>query len=103
MKQGVGQRDCEQRSRPPQSFFVPFLLLGATGMVLRRTRALFAVTLAYALLHFLIVPVWLERYFGVFYLSMAVCAATMVGTAQRNTAVDAGRRDDEGEGSHAVT
>ncbi len=86
-----------------QSFFVPFLLLGATGMVLRRTRALFAVTLAYALLHFLIVPVWLERYFGVFYLSMAVCAATMVGTAQRNTAVDAGRRDDEGEGSHAVT
>ena len=61
------------------SFFIPFLLLGAAGMALRRTRALFEVTLGYLILHFLILPNWQERWFGVFYLSMAVCAAAAVG------------------------
>ncbi len=60
------------------SFFLPFLLLGTAGMALRRTRALFEVTLGYVFLHFLILPNWQERWFGVFYLSMAVCAAAAV-------------------------
>jgi hypothetical protein len=70
-----------------QSFFLPFLLLGMVGLASRRMRALFAVTLAYALLHFLALPNWEERWFGVFYLSMAVCAATTVGMVRPNTAV----------------
>jgi hypothetical protein len=57
------------------SFFLPFLLLGTAGMALKRTRPFFAVTLGYVFLHFLILPNWQERWFGVFYLSMAVCAA----------------------------
>jgi hypothetical protein len=64
-----------------ESFFLPFLLLGTVGIVLRRMRALFAVTLTYVLLHFLVIPNWQERWFGVFYLSMAVCAATTISGA----------------------
>jgi hypothetical protein len=67
-----------------ESFFLPFLLLGSAGIVLRRMRGLFAVTLAYVLLHFLVLPNWQERWFGVFYLSMAVCAATAVKAAERD-------------------
>jgi len=66
-----------------ESFFLPFLLLGTVGVVARRMRVLFAVTLAYASLHFLVLPNWQERWFGVFYLSMGVCAATAVGAVQR--------------------
>jgi len=33
------------------------------------------VALAYVLLHFVALPNWQERWFGVFYLSMAVAAA----------------------------
>jgi hypothetical protein len=73
-----------------ESFFLPFLLLGTAGVVLKRMRALYAVTLAYVLLHFLVLPNWQERWFGVFYLSMAVCAAAVAGTAQRNVTTDAG-------------
>jgi hypothetical protein len=66
------------------SFFLPFLLLGTTGIALRQMRGLFAATLAYVLLHFLILPNWQERWFGVFYLSMAVCAAATVGTVEND-------------------
>jgi hypothetical protein len=71
-----------------ESFFIPFLLLGTIGVVAGRMRVLFAVTLAYASLHFLVLPNWQERWFGLFYLSMGVCAATAVGTVQRAAAVD---------------
>jgi hypothetical protein len=67
-----------------ESFFLPFLLLGTVGIVLKRMRGLFAVTLGYQLLHFMILPNWQERWFGVFYLAMAVCAATTVGAVQRS-------------------
>jgi hypothetical protein len=69
-----------------ESFFLPFLLLGAVGIVLKRMRGLFAVTLGYLLLHFMILPNWQERWFGVFYLAMVVSAATTVGAVQRGTA-----------------
>jgi hypothetical protein len=71
-----------------ESFFIPFLLLGAIGVVVKPMRVLFAVTLAYASLHFLVLPNWQERWFGLFYLSMGVCAATAVGAVQRAAAVD---------------
>lgn len=66
-----------------ESFFLPFLSLGAVGIVSRRMRGLFAVTLAYVSLHFLVLPNWQERWFGVFYLCMGVCAATTVGAVQQ--------------------
>ncbi len=66
-----------------ESFFLPFLLLGVGSVFLRRTRGLFCVALAYVLLHFLVLPNWQERWFGVFYLTMGVCAAVLVGAAQR--------------------
>ncbi len=71
-----------------ESFFIPFLLLGTIGVVAKPMRVLFAVTLAYASLHFLVLPNWQERWFGLFYLSMGVCAATAVGAVQRAAAVD---------------
>jgi hypothetical protein len=64
-----------------ESFFLPFLLLGIIGFVARRMRGLFVVTFSYVCLHFLILPNWQERWFGVFYLSMAVCAATTIRAA----------------------
>lgn len=67
-----------------ESFFLPFLLLGSVGLVSRRMLGLFAVTLAYVWLHFMVLPNWQERWFGVFYLSMAVCAATVVGVANQS-------------------
>jgi len=67
-----------------ESFFLPFLLLGAVGLAWRRMRGLFAVTLAYVCIHFVVLPNWQERWFGVFYLSMAVCAASTVEAALRN-------------------
>jgi len=58
------------------SFFVPFLLVGIGGFfAAKRMRSVAAVTLAYVLLHFLLLPNWQERWFGVFYLAMAVAAA----------------------------
>ena len=69
-----------------ESFFLPFLLLGVIGVAAKQMRVLFAVTLAYASLHFLVLPNWQERWFGVFYLSMGVCAATAVGAAERDAA-----------------
>jgi hypothetical protein len=32
-------------------------------------------------LHFIVLPNWQERWFGVFYLAMGVCAASAVGAA----------------------
>ena len=56
-------------------FFIPFLLLGLAG-VLRapRSTGLFLVALAYAVLHFAVLPNWQERWFVLFYLSMGVVA-----------------------------
>jgi hypothetical protein len=65
------------------SFFLPFLLLGTIGAISGRIRVLFAVAVAYVCLHFVILPSWEERYFGLFYLSMGVCAAAAAGTLQR--------------------
>ena len=65
------------------SFFLPFLLLGIIGLVSTRMRALFGVTLAYVLLHFLILPNWQERWVAVFYLCCGICAATTVSKADR--------------------
>ena len=72
-----------------ESFFLPFLLLGTAGMASRRMRGLFGATLAYVLLHFLILPNWQERWFGIFYLSATVCVAALAGAAWRSS-------DDEG-------
>ena len=58
-----------------ESFFLPFLLLGTIGLASRRMMALFAVSLAYVILHFVVLPNWQERWVGLFYLCMAVCAA----------------------------
>jgi hypothetical protein len=69
------------------SFFLPFLLLGTIGMAAKQMRVLFAVALAYASLHFLVLPNWQERWFGLFYLSMGVCAATAVGAVERDAVV----------------
>ena len=38
-------------------------------------RTVAGVTLAYVLLHFLVLPNWQHRWFGVFYLSMGLSAA----------------------------
>ena len=65
-----------------ESFFLPFLLLGTVGIVTKRMRGLFYVTLAYVGLHFLVLPNWQERWFGLFYLSTGVCAATTVAAVQ---------------------
>jgi hypothetical protein len=68
------------------SFFLPFLLLGTIGMVSRRMRVLFVVALAYVALHFVVLPNWQERWVGLFYLSMGVCAAATAGEAARSIA-----------------
>jgi hypothetical protein len=69
------------------SFFVPFLLLGTLGAISRQMRVLFAVAVAYAGLHFLILPSWEERYYAVFYLSMGVCAAVAAEAIERRAAI----------------
>lgn len=55
------------------SFFIPFLAFGILGIRSKRTLPLLCATVAYVALHFLILPNWEERWFGVFYLSMVVC------------------------------
>jgi hypothetical protein len=57
-------------------FFLPFLLAGVSGLFRSpRARTVAGVTMAYALLHFLVLPNWQERWFTVFYLSMGLSAA----------------------------
>lgn len=63
------------------SFSIPFLALGVVGLVERRMRKLFWVTLAYVGLHLVILPNWQERWVGAFYLSCGVCAACTLGRA----------------------
>ena len=66
------------------SFFLPFLLLGTISAMARRMRILFAVAVAYAGLHFVILPSWEERYYAIFYVGMGVCAAVTAGAAVGN-------------------
>lgn len=65
------------------SFFLPFLLLGALSIDEKRPRTLFAITAAYVLLHFVILPNWQERWVGIFYLSVLVCAAMRLSQSKR--------------------
>jgi|SRR5208282_2775369 len=66
------------------SFFVPFLLVGIGGFfAAKRMRSVAAVTLAYVLLHYAVLPNWEERWFGVFYLAMAVAAAETLQAHER--------------------
>jgi len=61
-------------------FFIPFMLLGIVGTVRgSRLWSVAAITTAYVALHFVVLPNWEERWFGVFYLAMALCAATAGG------------------------
>jgi len=69
------------------SFFLPFLLLGTIGAISKQMRVLFAVALAYAALHFLILPSWEERYYAVFYVSMGLCAGVAAGAIERSSDV----------------
>ncbi|MGD0567237.1 MAG: hypothetical protein ABSA78_02435 [Candidatus Sulfotelmatobacter sp.] len=69
-----------------ESFFLPFLVLGIIGAVAKRMRALFAVTLAYVVLHFVVLPNWQERWVAIFYLSAAVCAAAAMAAIPSDTA-----------------
>jgi hypothetical protein len=62
------------------SFFLPFLLLGITGLFREaRSRAIFGAAISYALLHFILLPNWQERWFVLFYVSMGVVAAMSSG------------------------
>ena len=56
------------------SFFLPFLLLGALSLRSKRNLPLLVATLAYVVLHFLILPNWQERWVGIFYLGMVIIA-----------------------------
>lgn len=68
-----------------ESFFVPFLLLGAIGLRSRRMLPLLGVALAYIGLHFLILPNWEERWAAIFYLSMVVCATSACNQGEDKT------------------
>ena|ERR1051325_9250677 len=57
------------------SFLLPFLLLAVISLRSSRPLPLLGATLGYVLLHFLVLPNWQERWFGVFYLSAVICAA----------------------------
>ena len=77
------------------SFFIPFFLLGLVGVIRKELRALFGVTLAYVLLHFVVLPNWQERWVALFYLVCGICAATTVRRARGEDAAmiaaDSGR------------
>jgi hypothetical protein len=58
-----------------QSWLMPFLLLGVIGLYRRPSRfALLGIALAYIGIHFLILPNWVERWFVVAYLPLALSA-----------------------------
>jgi hypothetical protein len=62
--------------------FVPvFLILGIVGLN-RRTAPLLAVVTAYAVLHYVILPNWIDRWMGVFYVVTCVVAAIHVKQRQ---------------------
>ena len=64
------------------SFFIPFFLLGVVGLMAKELRALFGVTLAYVILHFVVLPNWQERWVALFYLVCGICAAATVQRAR---------------------
>ncbi|HET9305793.1 MAG TPA: hypothetical protein VFO46_07190 [Candidatus Sulfotelmatobacter sp.] len=64
------------------SYLIPFLLLGFLGLGAIRLRPLFGVALAYIGLHFIILPNWQERWFGVFYLCCGICAVVALKNAR---------------------
>ena len=71
-------------TRVLNSFFVPFLLLGVVGASLgSKLRTVAVVTFAYVGLHFVILPNWDERWFGVFYFATVLCAATVSNGKKR--------------------
>jgi hypothetical protein len=62
--------------------FVPvFLILGIVGLN-RRTAPLLAVVTAYVVLHYVILPNWIDRWMGVFYIVTCVVAAIHVKQRQ---------------------
>lgn len=65
-----------------ESFFFPFLLVGTIGLLQKRAMILFAVTLAYVFLHFVVLPNWQERWVGLFYLCAVVCAVMTIQQAK---------------------
>jgi hypothetical protein len=63
-------------------FSVPFLLAGIPGILLcRQLRPVAGAAIASTALHFALLPNWQERWFGVYYLVMAVCAASVTSGA----------------------
>jgi hypothetical protein len=82
------------------SYGLPFALPGiAAFWVSSRARQLLAVSAGYLALHFLLLPNWQERWFGVFYLSLGVTASILIwqkgssisGTDQGTTTMHAVR------------
>lgn len=66
------------------SFFLPFLLVGVIGTRQIKMRGLFAVSLAYVILHFIILPNWQERWVGIFYLCCAISASSVLAISPTN-------------------
>lgn len=65
---------------------IPFLILGMGGIVQRGPLRTVAVLMtAYALLHFVLLPNWQERWFCLLYLSMGLAAASAVQLSVANT------------------
>lgn len=64
--------------------FVPlFVLLGLVGLS-RKTAPILGIATAYALLHYTILPNWVDRYMAVFYLLTAMAAAFRVWPRNSN-------------------
>ena len=70
-------------TKASESFFFPFVLLGVSGARSKFGLPVLVATLLYVVLHFLILPNWQERWFGVFYLSAVICAADTLNEAVR--------------------
>ncbi len=59
---------------------LPFLIAGTVGFRrCKRLRAFAIVTLAYAFLHFVLLPNWQDRWFAVLYLACGILAASAAG------------------------
>lgn len=56
-------------------FLIPFMLLGLIGLSAGGTAArMVVVTTSYVFLHYVILPNWMDRWFGVYYVSMGLAA-----------------------------
>jgi len=63
-----------------QGWLVPFLLLASIGLFRgSRLRVLSGIAVVYVALHFLILPNWMERWFVVAYIPMALSAVCVAG------------------------